>query len=331
MPSLTRRSIVRSSLALTAAGALARPYVGNAAATTATVWWTQGFAQEEDISFKKIVAEYEKASGNTIDYSITPYAPLRQKIVSAVTSGVVPDLFQNTPAEIIALYAWQDKLVDVSDIVETQREEYTETALLTVRCYNNVEKRRSYYGVPYTVGASMNHIWRPLVEKAGYTMEDLPKTWDAYYDFFKDVQKKLRIQGMRNVYGLGFQLNTAGNDSNARFNDFIIAYGGQDIVTPDGKLHLDDPKVHEAALKALTYPATAYKEGFVPPGAINWNDADDNNAFHAKQIMMDIERSLSTEVAIIKNQQDYNDIVTTGLALSNDGKPVPSKVDCLCG
>jgi len=330
MITLTRRSALHSSAAL-AAATLVRPYIANAAATTATVWWTQGFAQEEDISFKKIVADYEKASGNTIDYSLVPYAPMRQKIVSAVTSGVVPDLFQNTPAEIIALYAWDNKLVDVSDIVEAQKEEFTETALLTAYCYNNVEKKRSYYGVPYTVGASMNHIWRPLVEKAGYSMEDLPKTWDAFYDFFKEVQKKLRAQGMRNVYGLGFQLNTTGNDSNARFNDFMIAYGGQDIVTPDGKLHLDDPKVREAALQALIYPATAYKEGFVPPGAINWNDADDNNAFHAKQIVMDIERSLSTEVAIIKNQQDYNDIVTMRLPLSNDGKPVPVEQGSLCG
>ena len=223
MANPTRRSVLRGSVALASAATLARPYLAKAEATTATVWWTQGFAEEEDISFKKIVADYEKASGNTIDYSIVPYAPMRQKIVSAVTSGTVPDLVQNTPAEIIALYAWQDKLVDVSDIVETQREEYTETALLTAHCYNNVEKKRSYYGVPYTVGASMNHIWRPLVEKAGYSMEDLPKTWDAYYDFFKDVQKKLRAQGVRNVYGLGFQLNTTGNDSNARFNDFIIA------------------------------------------------------------------------------------------------------------
>jgi multiple sugar transport system substrate-binding protein len=299
---LSRRSLLRNSLAIAAAGASARPRLANAAATTATVCWTQGFAEEEDLSFKKIVGDYEKASGNTIDYSIVPYAPMRQKIVSAVTSGVVPDLFQNTPAEIIALYAWQDKLVDVSDIVETQRKEYTYTALLTVRCYNNIEKKRSYYGVPYTVGASMNHIWQPLIEKAGYSMEDLPKTWDACYDFFKDVQKQLRAQGMRNVYGLGFQLNTTGNDSNARFNDFIIAYGGQDIVTPDGKLHLDDPMVREAAINALIYPTTAYREDFVPPGAINWNDADDNNAFHAKQIVMDIERSLSIEVAIIKNQ-----------------------------
>src|SRR3984893_14234763 len=331
MTTLTRRSLLRSSLALTAAGAIARPYVANAEATTAAVWWTQGSAEEEDISFKKIVAEYEKGSGNTLDYSIMPYAPLRQKIVSAVTGGVVPDVFQNTPAEIIALYAWDDKLVDVSDVVETQREEFTETALLTVRCYNNVEKKRSYYGVPYTVGASMNHIWRPLVEKAGYQMSDIPKTWDAYYDFFKAVQKKLRAQGTRHVYGLGFQMNTAGNDSNARANDFLIAYGGQDIVTKDGKLHLDDPKVRKASIEMLTYPTTAYKEGFVPPGAINWNDADDNNAFHAKQIVMDIERSLSTEVAIIKNQQDYNDIVTMGLPLSNEGKPVPSQAGSFCG
>src|SRR5204863_7201869 len=235
----------RNSFGLVATGTLARPYIANAAATTAVVWWVQGFAQEEDISFKKIVADYEKASGNTIDYSIAPYAPMRQKIVSAVTSGVVPDLFQNTPAEIIALYAWDNKLVDVSDIVETQREEYTETALLTARCYNNVEKKRSYYGVPYTVGASMNHIWRPLVEKAGYSMEDLPKTWDAYYDFFKDVQKKLRAQGSRHVYGLGFQLNTTGNDSNLLFDYFLIAYGGQGIVSKDGKLHLDHPAVRE--------------------------------------------------------------------------------------
>src|SRR5271167_4949708 len=155
MSNLTRRSVICGSLGLAAAGAVTRPYVADAAATTATVWWVQGFAEEEDIAFKKIVEDYQKASGNTIDYSIIPYAPMRQKIVSAVTSGVVPDLFQNTPAEIIALYAWQDKLVDVSDIVETQREEYTETALLTVHCYNNVEKKRDYYGVPYTVGASM--------------------------------------------------------------------------------------------------------------------------------------------------------------------------------
>ena len=330
MATPTRRSVLRGSAAA-AAASLARPYIANAAAKTATVWWVQGFAQQEDVSFKKVVADYEKASGNTIDYSIIPYAPERQKIISAVTSGVVPDLFQNNPGEILALFAWQDKLVDVSDVIATQKEEYTETALLTVRCYNNAEKRRSYYGVPYTCAVRPNHVWRPLVERAGYKVEDAPKTWDAFYDFFKDVQKKLRARGERKVYGIGFQMNTTGNDSNALFDYFLIAYGGRNIVTKDGKLHLDDPQVRAAVVKTLTYATTAYKEGFVPPGAINWNDADDNNAFHAKQIVMDLDGTISTEVAIIANQQDYHDIATLGLPLSNDGKPVPSQAPSACG
>jgi hypothetical protein len=50
MTILTRRSLLRRSLGLTAAGALARPRLANAAATTAEVWWIQGFAQEEDVA-----------------------------------------------------------------------------------------------------------------------------------------------------------------------------------------------------------------------------------------------------------------------------------------
>ena len=253
-----------------------------------------------------------KASGNTINASIVPYAPLRQKIVAAITSGEVPDLFQNTPPEITALYAWDDKLVDVSDVVETQRKSYSDTAIELVNCYNNVTKRRNIYGVPYSIDVFTNHIWRSLVEKAGYKMDDIPKTWDAFYDFFKGVQTKLRDAGMRRVYGLGFQVTTNGGDPNAFVDQWLIAYGGQNVVGRDGKLNLNDPMVREAAMKAITYPTTAYKQGFVPPSAINWNDADDNNAFHAKTIVMDLDGSISTEVAIIKKKDEYDDVVTGG-------------------
>jgi len=329
MGNLSRRSVLRSSLAVAAAGTLARPYIAKAAATTAEVWWAQGFVPEEDVAIKKVVADYEKASGNTIDLIITPFAPQRQKIVASVQSGIVPDVFPANPAEIAALYAWDDKLVDVSDVVETQKEEYTETAILNTYCYNSVTKKRSFYGVPDTTAVLPNHVWKPLVEKAGFKIEDIPETWDGFYDFFKDVQKKLRAQGVRNTYGLGLNVTTNGVDPNNVFNYFVIAYGGKDLVTKDGKLHLDDPQVREAVIKAMTYPSTAYKEGFVPPSAINWNDADDNNAFHAKQIVMDLDGTISTEVAVLSQgkKDDYDDIVTMGLALSNDGKPVPSQAN----
>ena len=94
MTILTRRSVIRGSVGLAAAGALARPYIANAAATTAEMWWIQGFAKEEDGSLKKMVAEYEKVSGNKIDLNIIPFAPYRQKAVAALQSGVVPDIME---------------------------------------------------------------------------------------------------------------------------------------------------------------------------------------------------------------------------------------------
>jgi multiple sugar transport system substrate-binding protein len=335
MAHLTRRSVLRGSLALAATGAFGRPRIAKAAATTATVWFAQGFVQDEDVALRKAVADYEKASGNKIELSIIPFAPERQKIISAITSGVVPDMVDSNPGEILALYAWQDKWVDVSDVVETQKAEFSETALQSAQAYNSVTKKRGVYGVPLRAAVVPCHIWRPLIEKAGLKIEDIPKTWDAYFDFFKKVQDNLRKQGERKVYGLGFQVTANGVDPANLFNAFLIAYGGKDIVTKDGKLHLDDPKVKQAAIKAAGYLGGAYKDGYVPPSAINWNDADDNNAFHAKLMVMDVDGTLSTEVAIKDKHPDwyYKDIVTHGIGYPNDnaGKPVPSIVGFTTG
>src|SRR5215510_6069618 len=113
MSYLTRRSILRGSLALAAARPFVGPHIARAAATTATVWFAQGFVENEDVALRKAVADYEKASGNKIELSIIPFAPERQKIISAITSGVVPDMVDSNPGEILQLYAYQDKWVDV--------------------------------------------------------------------------------------------------------------------------------------------------------------------------------------------------------------------------
>src|SRR5258707_843089 len=138
MSQLSRRAMLRGALGLSAAGLVACPFVANAQAKTATAWWTQGFVKEEDEAFKKLVAAYEKASGNKIEYSIMPFGPLGQKVVSALTSGDVPDLVSHdgSPQRILPQNAWIDRLVDVSDVVETQKANYHPTALLGSQYYN---------------------------------------------------------------------------------------------------------------------------------------------------------------------------------------------------
>ena len=322
MGNLSRRSVIGTSLAAAAAGTLARPYIANAAATTAEVWWVQGFAQEEDIAFKQMVAHYEKASGNTIELSIVPFAPMRQKEIAAVTSGLVPDIINVGDYFFAVLSAWNDELVDLTDVIETQKSLFLPTALQTAYAYNNVAKKRAYYMIPHRMAVTPFHVWKSLLDKAGYKPADIPKTWDAFLDFFPQVTEKLRAQGRRNIYAYSIMISTVGFDVIGHFDHFMIAYGGKDLFTPDGKVHTDDPQIREAAVKVVERLTTAYKKGYMPPAIINWNDNDDNNAFHAKLIVMDFDGTISTEVALWKEKEQYNDILTLGLPLSNDGEPL---------
>src|SRR5205809_702887 len=174
--------------------------------------------------------------------------------------------------EFAPLQTWDDKLVDVSDIVETQKKDFVPISIDSAFLYNGVTKKRAYTMVPMKMTGWPFHIWKSLVEKGGSKMSDLPKTWDAFLDFFMPVQDGLRKQGMRNVYAYGYQLTANGVDPENTFDAFMIAYGGKDFVTPDGKLHTDDPQVKEACVKALTKLTTPFKKGYVPPGVVNWND-----------------------------------------------------------
>src|SRR5262249_8027457 len=126
---------------------------------------------------------------------------------------------------------------------------------------------------------------------------------------------------------LGLQVTTVGpNDGNGLFQAFMIANGGGNIVTPDGQLHTSDPKVREAAIKSCAYLTDAYKQGYIPPEALSWNDADANNGFHEKLFVVDFDCTSSTELAMIKDTQAYmHDVVTMGLPNGNNGQPMAAQ------
>jgi multiple sugar transport system substrate-binding protein len=330
MNSMNRRSVIRGSLSLAATGALARPYIANAQAKTAVYWAGQGFIPEEDAAMRKVCEDYMKVSGNKLDYSLMPFMALNQKTISALTSGDVPDLvFMDAPETILPQNAWDDKIIDVSDVVAPYEQQLSDTAKLCSTFYNQATKKRSYFLCPIKQGTTPFHIWGDLVEKAGFKMEEVPKNWDGVWTYLKQTQAPLRSKGMRKIYACGLQITTVGpNDGNNLFRHFLIANGGEGIVTPDGKLHTDDPKVREAAIKSVEFMTNLYKEGVVPPEALSWNDADDNNGYHEKLFVMDFDGTLSTELAMIKDKEAfYHNMKTLAPVNKNDGTPMKAQVN----
>lgn len=325
MRGIIRRDILKASVGVAAVSALGRPAV--ARGQTVTIWWNQGFYPAEDEAFRTLIAAWEKQSGNTVNLTLLPGQALNEKIISALTSGEVPDLMyaDNAPGQILPQSAWRGRLIDVSDVVEEQRKQFSDTAIQSAQLYNAEEKKRAFYGVPFK-GASLNlPVWKSLIEKAGVKVEDMPKTWDAWFDAFEPIQKTLRAQHMRHTYGLGYTLSTTGDDPNNLFNQFLVAYGGGGIVTTEGQLNTKNPQVRAAVITTLARLTDPFKQGFVPPSALNWGDPDNNNAFHAKEVVMTPNATISISVAVMDNKAWYYDeIMSAPYPLDNAGKPVPA-------
>src|SRR5262249_41665110 len=157
MRELTRRSVLRGSAGLFAAVAIARPHIANAQAKTAQVWWTQGFVPDEDTAFLKLVADYEKASGNKIDHSILPFAPLREEALAAIPGGVVPEIREDAVREFGGLQSGQATLLVLRDVVHPKKSHNSKIALIPRHYYNGVTKERGYYGLPMKVFATPFH------------------------------------------------------------------------------------------------------------------------------------------------------------------------------
>ena len=307
----------------TASATLAAPRIARANKTV-VVWWTQGFYAQENKAVEDAMAAWEKKTGNKIELTIMTGSDLITKLIAAMNVKDVPDLVHTVTGDrfLVPAASWNDQMVDVSDVVATQEKLFSQTALTSSRYYNNVTKKRSYYSVPIKCSAMNISIWRPLINEVGFQDSDIPKTQDDYYRFFETVQDKLRAKGRR-LFGLGFSMATKEADSGTLFHAFLNAYGGEGIVTPEGKLNIDDPAVRKGAITALERLTTPYKKGYVPPGAINWGDVDNNNAFYARQIVMTPNATISIAVAQMEKQEQYlKEIITQGLPLGNDGKEV---------
>src|ERR1700716_4443631 len=321
-----RRALVGVGAAV-AAGSGLMPRRAKAAGEL-TVWWTQGFYKAENDAVIAWMADWEKRNNTKVNLTIMNGPDVITKLIAGMQVGDVPDVVHTVTGDrfLMPRAAWNDQLEDVSDVVESQKTEFLETALNSARLHNAKQKKSSYYAVPTKASSLLNEVWLPLLEEAGFAATDVPGTQDKFYDFFQIVQDKLRAKGKR-IFGLGYSMATKEADSGNLFHQFLVAHGGVGIVTPDGKLNIDDPAVRQAATTTLERLTTPFKKGYVPPGAINWGDVDNNNAFFARQVVMTPNATISIAAAQRdKQDQYYKEIITHPLPLGNDGNPVPALI-----
>ncbi|HEY8362171.1 MAG TPA: extracellular solute-binding protein [Tissierellaceae bacterium] len=154
---------------------------------TITVWcWDPNF---NVYAMKEAAKIYNKVNPNVkIDIIETPWEDVQTKLTTAFTSGqteTLPDIvLMQDNALIKNVINFPDAFVDLTDSgIDFSKFAPYKVALTTVNGRN--------YGVPFDSGVAINAVRIDILEKAGYTLEDMTDiTWSDYIRIGKDVLQK---------------------------------------------------------------------------------------------------------------------------------------------
>ena len=306
---------------------------------TLTVWWVKGFYKSEDDALFAAIKKFEDKSGVKIELSQYPVQDMIPKTVSALDSGTPPDVAYADvyDFQVTGKWAFEGKLEDLTSIIAPMKDEFAPNTVETTYLWNDQDKKRAYYAFPLKRQTMHIQYWIDMLENAGFKASDIPTGWKDYWAFWcEKVQPQIRQATGQKVYGIGAPMGVDSSDAFYSFLTFMDAYNVK-LVDDQGKLLVDDPKVKEGLVGALTDYTQPYLNGCVPPSATSWKDPDNNVAFHNKTIVLthnatisiaakwldDSKNATLSEEQRAKAKKNYDELIATaGFPNKPDGTPM---------
>ena len=306
---------------------------------TLVVYWTKGFYPQEDKALDDMVAKFQQKTGVKVELS--RYSPQESvpKAVAALDSGTPPDVAYGDvfDFQVAGKWAAEGRLEDLSDILTPMKANFLPVTLDTVYLLNEKTKKRAYYAFPMKRQTMHIQYWKDMLAEAGFKEGDIPKTWNAYWDFWcSKAQAGYRKKTGKRIYSIGSPMGVDSSDSFYSFLTYMDAHNVS-VVDKDGKLTVDKPEVKKGLAATVKDYASTLEKGCTPPSAVNWKDPDNNVAFHNKQIMMTHNATISiaskwlddANNEALKPEQraeakkNYSELIATaGFPTKPDGKPM---------
>jgi len=276
---MSRRSMLKLTTALaatTAGGSLISAFNSSSTASAAapavvkgkklTIWMGQSFLESLDKKLGSLFQDYGKEKGVEVDFIITPSAQMPQKLAAAIQGKNPPDICYFYDADT-QYYRGQNQLVEVTEVWDALKKKGGEVYSATE---STITWQSKAWSIPVVVNPWPIHARKDLLDKAG---AKYPANWDEFIETCKKVQHPPQVYG----YGPCLGKN---DDNNINFIQVMWTFGAQ-MQTKENKPAFNTPETR----KAFTALAEMYtKHKIIPPGAINWDNAGNNNAYQSEQV-----------------------------------------------
>ncbi len=261
------------------------------------VWWEQGFYPQADEAVAEIVAAFEQETGKQVELVQPAQDELFDKAQAALAAGRPPDFLWGTNVWW-EQWAYRDQLADLEGALGPVLDLFDPDAVEAAMLLNGRAGRRGLYGLPMGRRSNHVHVWRSLLERAGFTLADIPKEWEAFWSFWCDqVQPAVRqALGRDDIWGVGLPM-APNVDTFNELEQFQLAYEAP-WLDRDRRLQVDDPAVRAGMVEALEAYTRIWRQGCTPPDAVSWTSADNNKAFLAQRVVMTANPTLSIPAAL---------------------------------
>jgi multiple sugar transport system substrate-binding protein len=295
------------------------------------IWWNKGYYPEEDEGIRRITDAFEKETGNRVELDLYPQSDMVTKLVAALAAQQPPDVvFSYDYGGLESRWAVEGLLMDISAIVEAKEHQYYPAVLDYARFGSERTSQRSYFGLPIAQVTWHIHIWEGLLDQAGISLRQIPRGWNAFWDFWCDtVQPAVRrATGRANIFGAGLTTSTtATSDTEDTFFMFLHAHDAY-FVGPDGRLLFGQPGMRDRIVQALESYTRPARRSCNPPGAITWTDTDNNVNFLSQIVVMTANGSLSipSSQRVANPDNYYKHIVTIEWPDAADGTPITYRI-----
>jgi multiple sugar transport system substrate-binding protein len=237
-----RAVVLALALVLTPLGAQAADLV---------IWWEQGFYPQEDQAVREIIAAFEQKTGKQVELVQPAQDEVFDRVQAALAAGQPPDFLYSIPSSNwTARWAYDGRLVDLEDALGRSLDLFDADTIEASTLLDGKIGRRGLYALPMGRNSNHIHVWNSLLERAGFTLADIPKEWEAFWSFWCDqVQPAVRkALGRDDIWGVGLPMSVAATaDTDDELLQFQLAYGTP-WLDRDRRLQVDDPAVRAGLL-----------------------------------------------------------------------------------
>ncbi|MEM7066463.1 MAG: ABC transporter substrate-binding protein [Cyanobacteria bacterium P01_B01_bin.77] len=291
------------------------------------IWWQEGFYPEEIDALKRIIEQWKDQNKieTEVELSVIPQKDILTALDRALTLGTeeIPDVFYSGSADLTTIprLAWEGELAEVSSIIQPIQQYYTDDVLEGVNYQNRAAGDRSYYAVPLMQSAIHIHYWEDLLINAvGERRITIPKDWQSFWDFWQNVHPTLQANQGSDIYGVGMPMSLS-LDTYNNFEQFLEAHNVA-VLDEAGNFAITAAN-REAFVGAIEDYARFFKDGTVPPDAVDWDNTGNNVSLLSRKSLMTVNHTLSAPGSQRSDSKTYYEkLATVEWPTKPDGSPM---------